>query len=1343
MAEPVIVPVRLEVTDIDMSGANFVDAEKQISKSLSGIKQSIQDAFKGVDASAINKPIKQSMAAVEKSVQAAEDAYIRYKESIIRAGKSTEEYKTKVSEANAAIRGQETLINELSQLGPAALPHLEEARKKLETLIDTRNKINPVDFVDNASPIQLEKIASAYRKVLSAQEAVNKRSEDFNQTAKDNRVTDEYNDMLKQAEAYKKKLDELNEKSKRMEALGATDKQWEALRYDTEQVSSKMDELVKKMRDAVKTGKALRFGDGPKADLSRQINSFAMAGGNRAGAITARAKSNESPFTKEYQDALNELDKLEKKIESVRAKSEKMLAMGASKNQFKNMVYDAEQLDIKVDEVKNHLMNMATEGKAFKFGTGDADGEITKIRDKTASMQSTLSGVSMSAQKAQGGLTALAATNPKLAAILGTAGKIASALGTVLKVAGKAGVAIVRGFVGAAKVLGKVASAVGKVASGFINLGKRIIGSIRNLNIFGKSGQKTSKDLNSRFKKLGKNILMFGLGFRTAYYAIKRLRNIFIEGFKQMGSQFDKVGQPMMRLMEAFNRLKGSLATAFQPLVSVVMPILTTFMNYLSSALEAVGTFMAALTGQGHIYKAVAKNIDSVSDSAKEANKQLGSYDKLEVIQKNDQDENKTGYTYEQQEIDANNVASKFAQMVKDAWAKADFTDVGQFITEQLLKVLDNVEQNVLPGVLNFVNRLLQSVNTFLTGFDTTAIGEKFGSIINTIVEGLDWEQLGALFANLNNTVWGFFDGLVSSINWTTLGESLAIGIGSMFNSLNLESWSGMISGLVNGIVTTIKTTLEGVDWTEVGTTLGNAINKLFTNLDTEQLGTTVSTFVSSLVTLIGNFFATVDFESIATGIANGISSIFSGDSAAFEEAIPNIANGFVTLLTTAIGQIDWTLIADSLVGGIQTIMSSLGESMTGSDSPLVSGFGEVILALNDAISLLLPAISSVLQAISPIIQSVLPVLTTLLPPIAEIITQVVNMVLPVLVDIFNVIMPILSELMAAVMPLILDLLQSMQPIFDALTGTVLPVIQHALEACMPLITSLLDLVTDLLAPIMSLLGPLIEIVFEILDPIITILEPIMDILATLCDTIGDVLRPVLEAITPVLDAVSAIFGILGPFIEVCLTPLDMLADSFKLSSSIMKSVVVPILNILVGVIDLLAGCVEVMAEGFQTAWKSIKEGIEKIRDKIKAPLNAILSAIESFVNGLIRGINQAIKALNAMSFTVPDWVPLIGGKSFGFNLKEIREVKIPKLAQGAVIPPNKEFLAMLGDQKHGTNIEAPLDTIKQAVAEVLAELGGVGGRQPIVLQVNGRTLAQVVWDEQEKRYKQTGKSMA
>lgn len=67
----------------------------------------------------------------------------------------------------------------------------------------------------------------------------------------------------------------------------------------------------------------------------------------------------------------------------------------------------------------------------------------------------------------------------------------------------------------------------------------------------------------------------------------------------------------------------------------------------------------------------------------------------------------------------------------------------------------------------------------------------------------------------------------------------------------------------------------------------------------------------------------------------------------------------------------------------------------------------------------------------------------------------------------------------------------------------------------------------------------------------------------------------------------------------------------------------------------------------------------------------------------------------------------------------------IPALASGAVIPPNRKFLAVLGDQKSGTNVEAPLSTIKQAVMEAMAQ----GSREPINvnLVVDGKTLARVV----------------
>ena len=88
--------------------------------------------------------------------------------------------------------------------------------------------------------------------------------------------------------------------------------------------------------------------------------------------------------------------------------------------------------------------------------------------------------------------------------------------------------------------------------------------------------------------------------------------------------------------------------------------------------------------------------------------------------------------------------------------------------------------------------------------------------------------------------------------------------------------------------------------------------------------------------------------------------------------------------------------------------------------------------------------------------------------------------------------------------------------------------------------------------------------------------------------------------------------------------------------------------------------------------------------------------------------------AVNALHFRIPDWIPGLGGKEFGFHLGQVSLPQIPYLAQGAVLPANKPFLAMVGDQKHGTNIEAPLATIQQAVALTMEDFaaGNLAGHQ-------------------------------
>ena len=112
--------------------------------------------------------------------------------------------------------------------------------------------------------------------------------------------------------------------------------------------------------------------------------------------------------------------------------------------------------------------------------------------------------------------------------------------------------------------------------------------------------------------------------------------------------------------------------------------------------------------------------------------------------------------------------------------------------------------------------------------------------------------------------------------------------------------------------------------------------------------------------------------------------------------------------------------------------------------------------------------------------------------------------------------------------------------------------------------------------------------------------------------------------------------------------------------------------------------------------------------------------------HGVVSGINTVIRALNGLSFTMPDWLPGgLGGKTFGFSIAELPGVSIPRLAEGAVIRGGDPFMAVLGDQRHGqTNIETPLPTMVQAFKQAMAESGGMGGGEyTFIAQIDGRTI--------------------
>jgi hypothetical protein len=142
--------------------------------------------------------------------------------------------------------------------------------------------------------------------------------------------------------------------------------------------------------------------------------------------------------------------------------------------------------------------------------------------------------------------------------------------------------------------------------------------------------------------------------------------------------------------------------------------------------------------------------------------------------------------------------------------------------------------------------------------------------------------------------------------------------------------------------------------------------------------------------------------------------------------------------------------------------------------------------------------------------------------------------------------------------------------------------------------------------------------------------------------------------------------------------------------------------------------------EGFTSVW-------EDISNVIKGVINGIIGFINGMIRGIVDGINAVIGLLNKLNFKIPDWVPGLGGKTFGFNIATMTAPQIPMLATGAVIPANAPFAAILGDQKHGTNIEAPESLLRDLIRE---ELGRNQSRQDTihnVIKLDGQVLYEAV----------------
>ena len=230
--------------------------------------------------------------------------------------------------------------------------------------------------------------------------------------------------------------------------------------------------------------------------------------------------------------------------------------------------------------------------------------------------------------------------------------------------------------------------------------------------------------------------------------------------------------------------------------------------------------------------------------------------------------------------------------------------------------------------------------------------------------------------------------------------------------------------------------------------------------------------------------------------------------------------------------------------------------------------------------------------------------------------------------------------------------------------------------------------------------------------------ELVRDHLSPMLSELGEFFRAVGEALMAIWEEQFKPFvqWIIDNVLPTILPIINAIVNAVMNAVGSIADLISGLLQVLTGLIDFLVG---VFTGDWEKAWEGIK-------DVFKGIINSITSVLEGFINAAIDLINGLIGSVNSITSSIG--IP---------NIPTIPNVNIPKLATGAVIPPNAPFMAMLGDQKHGTNIEAPLDTIKQAVREVVGS--GNGGVLHAHLYLDGKEVLTSIIDMAKLEQASTG----
>lgn len=801
-----------------------------------------------------------------------------------------------------------------------------------------------------------------------------------------------------------------------------------------------------------------------------------------------------------------------------------------------------------------------------------------------------------------------------------------------------------------------------------------------------KAASKAATYFGSRLRQLVVGALIFNL--------ISKALTTLVNG---MGTAILKTNG----VQQAFAQLKGSAATAAAGLASALAPVITWLINLINSLLNAFIRLISLITGKSiGAMKKQGKAISATGSAAKKASGELAKFDELDVLNKNDSGGGGSGIAPDFSGIDetANALSDRMKELLdkfKEGFKKG-FGDAG----EGLKNIKDDLAK--IGAILKEIwtdPEVSAAVKRF-TDTCAYALGEVVGaaaSIGVSIAENL----VGGLARYLERNK-EFLKGILA--NAFNLGADIvglfgdfAAAVAVVFRSLGSEGAKQLTSGFIGIFANSALGMVQTME--QIGYALAKPLMQPF--IDNAE----------KIREVFSNFFAAIApfFVGVSDGIAN------------FYAALGNLYNEVIKPLIDGLAEFN-----SSILGSLLDKLNAFLESLTGLADPLhiagetigflVGAFGGLQVAagfVSAAVGFLASPFGIAVAAIGAAIAAgvllyqnwdmakdkVQGLIDTIQPAFAAIKTAALNLATAVEETWTTYVVPVLDSAKTAIQSLWEIVIQFWE-------GIVYPIIQEIMAVILELwndsLKPLWDKITDLVQSVIALVQVLCQWVVAIIAAIVqAVLELWNQVLAPLISWLLATFGPVFK------DVFNAIGTVVKTIIKVICDKIDMALTALK------------------GIIDFLTG---VFKGDWEGAWNAIKQIFFGVFDSLHKKAADVLNGIKELVGNVVQGVKDLVSGLGDLGGAIANkvssaWNAVTSGSPAQQSMEApLASLPVPALARGAVIPPNHRFLAMLGDQTNGTNVEAPLETIQEALAEVLAAQGG----QEITIRFAG-DLAQLV----------------